>query len=150
MTAFIQITFILALLNLVFFMTLVLMSIFHNAKERKKRMSFLNNVKRVVNFSNIKDADYWKSFKPGECVIFNGYLARDGSGLQFYNKEPKKGVYKNSNLYFVADKGDDEIDVSYLMQDVILTPKSNEVRKVSIKVVVSEDAIDVENISLNS
>ena len=36
------------------------------------------------------------------------------------------------------------------MQDAISTPKASEVRKVSIKVVVSEDTIDVENISLNS
>lgn len=142
MTTFIHITFILSLLNLVLFMTLVLMSIFHNAKERKKRMSFLNNVKRVVNFGNIKDADYWKSFKPGECVIFNGYLSRDGCGLQFYNKEPKK-----AHFYFVPDRGDDETDVPQFMQDAILTPKVSEVRKVSIKVVVSEDTIDVDNIS---
>ena len=113
-------------------------------------MSFLNNVKRVVNFSNIKDADYWKSFKPGECVIFNGYLSRDSCGLQFYNKEPKKGVNRHSHLYFVPDKGDDETDMPYFMQDAISTPKASEVRKVSIKVVVSEDTIDVENISLNS
>lgn len=124
MTTFIQITFILALLNLVLFLTLVLMSNFHKAKERKKRMSFLNNVKRVVNFGNIKDADYWKSFKPGECVIFNGYLAIDGAGLQFFNKEPKKGFYKNSSLYFAADKGDDEMEMPYFMQDAISNAQS--------------------------
>ena len=147
MTTFIHITFILSLLNLVLFITLVLMSIFHNAKERKERMSFLGNVKRVVNFGKIKDADYWKSFKPGECVIFNGYLSRDGCGLQFYNKEPKKGINRNSHFYFVPDRGDDETDMPQFMQDAIQTPKASEVRKVSIKVVVSEDTIDVENIS---
>ena len=147
MTTFIHITFILSLLNLVLFITSVLMSLLHTAKETNDRMTFLSNVKRVVNFGNIKDADYWKSFKPGECEIFNGYLSRDGCGLQFYNKEPKKGINRNSHFYFVPDRGDDETDMPQFMQDAILTPKVSEVRKVSIKVVVSEDTIDVENIS---
>lgn len=147
MTTFIQITFALAIFALVIFITMMLASSYCHFKNMKKRSALENSLKSVVNYGDIQDAEYWKTFKPGECIVFNGYLAKDDYGLAFFNHKPKRREKENGPVYFSAPGECDEEGLPSFMQRELSLTKYGEARKVCIKVVVSSDIAGVENVN---
>lgn len=145
MTTFIQITFALAILALVIFITMMLASSYYHFKSKRERGVLHNTINSVVKYGDINDEEYWKTFKPGECIVFNGYLAKDDYSLTFFNRKPKRRCNENGSVYFSVPGDCVDEDLPSFMQSELSLTKFDEVRKVCIKVVVSSGITEVEN-----
>ena len=145
MTTFIQITFTLAILALVIFITMMLTSGYYHLKNKRKREALHNTLQSAINYGDIQDVEFWKSFKPGECVVFDGYLAKDDYGMAFYKSKPVRRENKKGVAYFTQPGECDEEELpSFMQRDLSLT-KYGQARKVYIKVVVSSVIEEAEN-----
>lgn len=146
MTTFIQVTFALAILALVIFISMMLISSYYHFKSKRDRGALQKTVQQVVNYGDIKDVEYWKTFKPGECVVLNGYLAKDDFGMTFYKSKPIRRYRKDSSVtYFTIPGESDEEELNSFIQNELSLTKCGEARKICIKVVVSSVIEEVEN-----
>lgn len=145
MTTFIEVTFALAILALVIFITMMLVSGYYHFKSKRERYVLHNTLQSKVNYGDIKDVEYWKSFKPGECVVYSGYLGKEEYGMAFYKSKPVRRENKKGVVYFTQPGECDEEELPSFMQRELNLTKYGQVRKVYIKVVVSSDIEEVEN-----